>query len=1091
MRQNLKLNKCRMLLVSALMLFTIGVATAQPRHTVTGKVTDASGAPMVGVTVIEQGTTNGTTTGVDGSYSLTVKGEKGVLTFSSLGYTSQNVPVGEKAAIDVKLDEDAINMSEVVVTGYGRTVTKDKLTAAISKVSGDILERGVRSNPLQALAGTVTGVRVATTSGQPGAAPSIVIRGGAALDGTGKPLYVVDGVQKDDMNDINSNDIESIEILKDAAATALYGAKANAGVVLVTTKRGRAGKAEISFKANVGLNYLRKTNEFLAADDYLYYLRLAAYRSGNVAALSSAGPYGTGNLYEADGNKAQEGVYSTMFLTDDNAFLLKQGYKQMIDPITGKTIIYSEFTPSNVSVRDMALTQDYNISALGGNDRGRYYASLGYYDESGFPVISYYRRLSFTTNASYKITPRLESNSLFNFSRSDSRQVSDYIGGGEPNFFGIMFSAPPTMRRFNPDGAPIICSTNWENGNWDAAQSSFYRRNTNYRFTMNQVLKFNITDHISLKVNGMWYFNMYEKEKFNRTYLVRPGSTNSDRAASASYSRMLSQTYNAIAGYENSWNDHNLSVIVGYEFYDKFNFGLSAGGQGADSDDFISIGYIDKTLNKNISKISMNSTHLSERSMSVFGNASYDYKGKYLFSFSARYDGYSKLVNNKWGFFPGVSAAKHPQGEIHGGHAGLVVKSENPRRIRPERKCEHPGRTLRFAGQLWQDRQLRRRIRILINKLPYPDLRWEKTASVDFAVEASFLNRFRVSVGAYNKLTSDLLAEVPFPSSAGVGNQYTNNGCVRNRGLEFEFDAIVFQNKDWKVQVGGNATYMRSKIMRLPDNGNLNNRQGGQQVYNAAGDLVWVGGKQEGQEYGVAYAYRMVDIVRSEADLQKYAWYVDTTPSAGTIYGPGAWAMLTTTEQEDGQLLQPGDAIFYDVNGDNTIDQYDQVKMGNTIPRWVGGVNLSVVWKGLSLYARFDYATGYVAKNSRKQWYMALSQGTFNTLKESKDTWSEERPYAKYPILMYADTKFRNNYRMSNIFYDDSSYLCAREIALSYSLPEKWARVVRMKNLAVSITGQNLFYWTGSSLYNPEYGVNGNGGYAIPRMVLFGVKASF
>ena len=1081
-----------MLLVSALMLFTIGVAAAQPRHTVTGKVTDASGAPMVGVTVIEQGTTNGTTTGVDGSYSLTVKGEKGVLTFSSLGYTSQNIPVGGKATVDVKLDEDAINMSEVVVTGYGRTVTKDKLTAAISKVSGDILERGVRSNPLQALAGTVTGVRVATTSGQPGAAPSIVIRGGAALDGTGTPLYVIDGGQKEDMNDINSNDIESIEILKDAAATALYGAKANAGVVLVTTKRGRAGKAEISFKANVGLNYLRKTNEFLAADDYLYYLRLAAYRSGNVAALSAAGPYGTGNLYEADGNKAQEGVYSTMFLTDDNAFLLKKGYKQMIDPITGKTIIYSEFTPSDASVRDMALTQDYNISASGGNDRGRYYASLGYYDESGFPVISYYKRLSFTTNASYKITPWLESNSQFNFSRSDSRQVSDYIGGGESNFFGIMFSAPPTMRRFNPDGDPVVCSTNWENGNWDAAQSSFYRRNTNYRFTMNQGLKFNITDHISLKVNGMWYFNMYEKEKFNRTYIVKPGSPNSDHAASASYSRMLSQTYNAIAGYENSWNDHNLSVIVGYEFYDKFNFGLSAGGQGADSDDFISLGYIDKTLDKNISKISMNSTHLNERSMSVFGNASYDYKGKYLFSFSARYDGYSKLVNNKWGFFPGVSAAWNIHKEkFMEGTQGWLSSLKIRAGYGQNGNVNILAGPYDLQGNYGKTGSYDDEYGILINKLPYPDLRWEKTTSVDFAVEASFLNRFRVSVGAYNKLTSDLLAEVPFPSSAGVGNQYTNNGSVRNRGLEFEFDATVFQNKDWKVQVGGNATYMRSKIMRLPDNGNLNNRQGGQQVYNAAGDLIWVGGKQEGQEYGVAYAYRMVDVVRSEADLQKYAWYVDTTPSAGTIYGPGAWATLTAAEQEKGQLLQPGDAIFYDVNGDNTIDQYDQVKMGNTIPRWVGGVNLSVAWKGLSLYARFDYATGYVAKNSRKQYYMGLSQGTFNTLKESKDTWSEERPDAKYPILMYADTKFRNNYRMSNIFYDDSSYLCAREIALSYSLPEKWARVVRMKNLTVSVTGQNLFYWTGSSLYNPEYGVNGNGGYGIPRTVLFGVKATF
>ena len=1080
------------MMLALLALFSIAVAGAQSRFTVTGKVSDASGAPMAGVTIIEQGTTNGTTTNVDGTYSLTVKDSRSALIFSSLGYTSQTIAVGAKNEINVSMEEDAISMSEVVVTGYGRTVTKDKLTAAISKVSGEVLEKGVRANALTALAGTVTDVRVATTTGQPGAAPSIVIRGGAALDGTGSPLYVIDGVQKDDMNDINANDIESIEILKDAAATALYGARANAGVVLVTTKRGRVGRSEISFKANVGLNYLRKTNEFLEADDYLYYLRLASYRSGNIAALSAAGPFGTGNDLAADGNQSAAGVYSPMFLSDENAYLLKQGYKSMVDPITGKTIIYSEFTASDASVRDLALTQDYNISASGGNERGRYYTSLGYYDESGFPVISYYNRLSFVTNGSYKITPWLESTSSLNFSRSDSRQVSDYIGGGEANFFGIMFSAPPTMRRYNPDGDEIIPTTNWENGNWDAAQDSFYRRNTNYRFTMNQGLNFRLTDHITLKLNGMWYFNMYEKEKFNRTYLVNPGTFNSDHAASASYSRMLSQTYNAIAGYENSWNDHNLSVIVGYEFYDKYNFGLSAGGQGSDFEDFPSLGYIDKTENKNISKISMNSTHTRERSMSFFGNASYDWKGKYLFSFSARYDGYSKLVNNKWGFFPGVSAAwnLHKEKFMEGtsrwlsslklragyGQNGNVNILAGPYDLQG-----NYGKTGNYEDEYG----------ILINKLPYPDLLWEKTTSVDVAVEASFWNRLRVSVGAYNKLTSDLLAEVPFPSSAGVGNQYTNNGSVRNRGLEFEFESTLFQNKDWKVQFGGNATYMRSKIIQLPDNGNQNNRQGGQQVYNAAGDLVWVGGKQEGQEYGVAYAYRMVDIVRSDADLLNYAWYVDTTPASGTIYGPGVWATLTADEQAKGQLLQPGDAVFYDVNGDNKIDQYDQVKMGNTVPRWVGGMNLSVDWKGLSLYARFDFATGYVAQNSRKQYYMALSQGTFNTLKESKDTWSESNPNATYPILMYADTKFRNNYRMSNIFYDDSSYLCAREISLTYTLPEKWARIVRMKNLSVSVTGQNLFYWTGSSLYNPEYGVNGNGGYAIPRTVLFGVKATF
>lgn len=1085
------IGRTRLLLV-AVLLFSAVAAGAQSGVTVTGTVSDSDGNPLIGAAVMEQGTNNGAVTDIDGKYSIVVRGAGSVLVFNSLSYMTETMTVGDRNVINVALKDDALSLSESVVTGYGRTVSRDKLTAAISKVSGEVLENGVRSNALSALAGTVTGVRVATTSGQPGSSPSIVIRGGAALDGSGTPLYVIDGIQRDNMDDINANDIESIEILKDAAATALYGAKANAGVVLVTTKRGHVGKAEISFKANVGLNYLRKTNEFLSADDYLYYMRLAAHRSGNDALLTSSGPYGTGNDYYADGNAAVEGVYSPMFLSDENAFLLDQGYKAMTDPITGQTIIYNEFTPSEVSVRGMALTQDYNVSASGGNEKGKYYASLGYYDENGFPVVSGYDRISFVTNGSYKITDWLESVSSLNFSRSNSTQVSDYIGGGDANFFGIMFSAPPTMRQYNLDGDPIICTTNWENGNWDAAKDSFYRRNTNYKFSMAQGLNFTVTDHLSVKLNGMWYFNMKETERFNKTYITRPGTYNSDRKASASYSRMLSQTYNAIVNYENSWNDHNLSVTAGYEFYDKYNFGLSAAGQGSDTDDFISLGYIDKTEDNNISAISMNSTHVRERSMSVFGNASYDYMGKYLFSFSARYDGYSKLVNNKWGFFPGVSAAWN----IH--KENFMAPSRNwLTSLKLRAGYGQNGNVNILAGAYDLQGSYDKTglydgdYGILIDNLPYPDLRWEKTTSVDLAVEAVLWDRLSLSLGAYNKVTSDLLANVPFPSSAGVGNQYTNNGSVRNRGIEFEFDATLFRNRDWKIKLGGNATYMRSKILQLPDNGNENNRQGGSQVYDASGNLVWVGGYQEGQEYGTAYAYQMVNIVRSEEDLQNYGWYVDTTPTSGTIYGPAVWNTLTADEQARGQLLQPGDAIFYDVNGDNKIDQYDQVCMGNTIPRWVGGLNLSVDWKGLSLYARFDYAADYVAQNARKQYYMALSQGTFNTLKESKDTWSPENPDATYPILMYADTKNRNNYRMSNIFYDEQSYICAREIALSWSLPEKWVRAIKMQDLTLSVTGQNLFYITASSMYNPEYGVNSNGGYSIPRTVFFGVKATF
>ena len=360
------------------------------------------------------------------------------------------------------------------------------------------------------------------------------------------------------------------------------------------------------------------------------------------------------------------------------------------------------------------------------------------------------------------------------------------------------------------------------------------------------------------------------------------------------------------------------------------------------------------------------------------------------------------------------------------------------------------------------------------------------------AVEAVFWDRLSVSIGFYNKYTSDLLASVPFPSSSGVGNQYTNNGSVRNRGIEFEIDATIFKNKDWNIRIGGNATYMRSKIISLPYNGNENNRQGGSQVYNpVTGELMWVGGYQEGQEYGVAYGFQMMDIVRSDQDLQKYAWYKDVTPAKGAIYGPAIWETLTAEEQKNGQLLQPGDAIFYDVNGDQVIDQYDLVYMGNTVPRWIGGLNFSVDWKGLSLYAKFDYAADYVAVNSRKRWYMGLFQGTFNTIKESKDTWSVEHPDATYPILMYADNQNRNNYRLSNIFYENSSYLCARDMTLSYSLPQKWCKAIKMQNLTFSVTGQNLFYITPSTLYSPEYGADDEGGYGIPRTVLFGIKATF
>lgn len=293
--------------ILCLFLFFTFTLKAQNGRVISGNVQDETGLPLIGVSIIEKGTTNGSITDVEGNYRIKLSSDKSVLRFLYLGYEPQEIAVNNMAVIPVTMTISAKALNEIVVTGYGQTVSRDKLTAAISKVSSETLDKSVRSNAATALAGAVTGVRITQITGQPGTAPSIQIRGGASLNGTGTPLYIIDGVQKDDLSDLNSNDIESIEILKDAAATALYGARANNGVVLVTSKSGKRGKSEVTLKTNIGQNFLRQTNDFLNARDFLYWTRIGAQRSNMTQLLTNAGPFGTGNNINADGNVTSAG----------------------------------------------------------------------------------------------------------------------------------------------------------------------------------------------------------------------------------------------------------------------------------------------------------------------------------------------------------------------------------------------------------------------------------------------------------------------------------------------------------------------------------------------------------------------------------------------------------------------------------------------------------------------------------------------------------------------------------------------------------------------------------------------------------------
>ena len=1088
MRKN-KTLYCRNFLFAILMLLCTSIAYAQTGRSVSGIVKDATGEPLIGVSVLETGTTNGIITDLDGKFVLTLTKDKSSLQFSYIGYSAQTVPVGTRKEIIVVLKEDAIGLQEVIVTGYGKTVTKDKLTSAISKVSSDILERGVRSNALTALSGTVTGVRVSQTSGQPGSSPSIQVRAGASLNGSGTPLYIIDGVQKDDMSDINSADIESIEVLKDAAATALYGARANNGVVLVTTKTGRVGKTTVTLSANVGKNFVRDNYDFLNAADYLYWERLAAFRAGKTKDLMSGTNIGwaAGHDPSVDGNVNAKGVFSTTFLTDDNKYLLQQGWQSMKDPVSDNTLLFREFRLKDVNLQE-SWTQDYNVSMSGGNDKGKYYSSIGYYKEDGFPLKSGYKRLSFSLNGEYKLKSWLTASGFVNFSRGTT---NPNVLNNDANFFSVVMAAPPTFKGYNLDGSVIKVINNNQNANMAATADSYYRRNEAYKTTLGTSLKVDLMKGLSLKLNAMWYLWMNEKESFNKAFATAPNKENTLRAASANYARKLDQTYNALLNYNASFGKHNVSAVAGFEIIDKYSYGFAGSGQGATSDDFIGLQYTETGETRKIS-----TTHQRERIMSSFINASYDYESKYLLSFSGRYDGYSKLVDNRWGFFPGISAAWNVyREEFMEKHLDTFTNLKVRAGYGQNGNVNGIGGPYELQGDYGNTPNYNGTYGILINSLPYPSLRWEKTTSFDMAVEVGLWNRLNVSAGYFNKKTTDLIASVNLPSSSGVGSMRTNNGTVRSQGLEIEANYTLFDTKDFKWSVGANATFVKSKILKLPDNGAEQNRQNGFQVYSGNGDeLKWVGGYAEGESYGDIYGYQMMHVIRDEADLRNYANYVDKIPKKA-VYGPEAYAQLTEAQKKNAQQLAPGDAVWKDVNGDNVIDSYDRVKLGNQIPKWMGGFNTFVSWKGLSLSARFDYALGYKKWNSGLQYFMGLTSNHFNVPEEVKGTWTEENPDASLPMFICGDSNFKQNYTRSNasLFWEDASYLCAREVTLSYDLPVAWTKKALMEKVTVNLTGQNLFYITGTKVYTPEYGstTNDKGGYALPISVLMGVKVTF
>ena len=1116
----------------------ISAPVVQQSETATGTVVDAMG-PVIGASVVVKGTTNGVITDFDGNFSLSNVKKGDVIQISFVGYATQEI-VWDGKVMNVTLKEDAEMLEEVVITAYGGKQLRSKVTNSIAKVQEGTLTKGSFTNPAKALSGAVSGLQVSQTNGNPGSVPTIVLRGGTNLDGSGSPLVIVDGQVRGSLGDINPEDIESMEVMKDAGATAIYGARANNGVILITTKRGKEGFSEIRFKSKVGVNQFRNNYEYLNTRDYLYWIRTGVknaskavqvknsagnlvWKGWDAGDLGGAQPYGTGNVYfNADGTVADPNVVKNanwgVMKYDESKYagLLDKGWKVMDDPVyEGEQLIYYDgFRLSDTNVNDNALSQDYNISLTGGNDKGNYYMNLGYNDTEGNAPGNWYKRFSATLNADYKIRKWLTSNSSVQFTEAKWYDVYDRYqkaGWGSMDLqylFGRALSLPPTFRGMNENGE-YLYGVRWDLSDMPYTNyaGALQRDNKTRKLNLNQAFVIDIMEGLELKLSGTLFITDTTEDSFNKDIQYSFGSNNTERTRPSynSHDNYYEQTYNAVLNYNKQLTDkHYVSAMLGAEYYDQYRSGFDAFGYGAATDEFSDLNLTDKEGRE------IDSWHQRQRIMSYFGRLNYDYEGKYLVSVVARRDGYSKLLgDNRWGFFPGVSA---------GWVFGKEKFMEDYQKVISFAKLRASyGLNGNVSGIGAYDLQGAFGNRLyntvmgnLMTTLSNAGLRWEKSHTFEVGMDFGFLeNRYSLNLTYYNRRTKDKFASIDMPSHSGISSWKTNNGEIQNQGLEVDVNARLIDTKDWKLNVSANLAYNKNKIISLPNNGLPNNRQGTTIVNNPNWDpndpnsekYLYVGGYQEGQTPGDIYGFLAEGIYQSYDEIPDYLIdeSKDTWGNGNNyrkLYGPKAWEELSDAEKRNSNNypIQPGDVKWKDVNGDGKIDNYDKVKLGNSQPKFTGGINLNLSWKDLTLSTRMDYALGHTLTDWKTAWIMGGAQGTYNTIEQTKDSWTENNKGAKYPIYTVADQNGKRNYTRTNnsMFVYKGDYLAFREVTLSYKVPNKWISKAGLTSCELSMTAQNLGYLTAAkNMYSPEAGASTYGGYSIPRSIIFGLNVSF
>ena len=1015
--------------------------------TLKGVIVDETDTPLIGATVQVKGTSTGSITDFDGNY--TIKANKGaVITFSYIGYKTQEIKFTGQPTVNIKMVPDNQTLDEVVVVGYG-TMKRSDLTGSVASIAAKDVEGFKTSSVAGALGGQIAGVQITSTDGTPGAGFSINIRGVGTLTGDSSPLYIVDGFEVDDIDYLSNSDIESIEILKDASSSAIYGARAANGVVLISTKSGKIGKPIINYNGSASYRKISKKLDVLSPYEFVKL-------QGEVNSKYSDSYFKTGN--DDDGNPYR--------------------YQSLDDYIGVSGVNWQDetFNPT--------WSQDHSLSIMGGTEDTKYNASFSRYIENGIFKNSGFNKTTGKFRLDQKLSKSLSFNFTVNYALTNREGVGTSGDSGRFNMLAQILSARPTGGLKLTDEellASAIDPEMLESGESLAQVNPVKQTESvtnNKRAEMwsgNASATWQIIKGLTFKTSGTY------NTTNNRTDIFyKDGSKEAYRNGQKPYGRTqmgrdVRWTNSNNLTWKQKVKKHNYDIMLGHEVSFKSTEYLL--GEAMDfpfdnlGNDYLGLGATPSRVESSYSEKTL---------LSFFARGNYNYDNRYLFTATVRADGSTVFSNkNKWGFFPSFSAAWRVSEEAFMKDVEWVSNFKVRLGwgiVGNDRISNYLSMDLYEANKYGIGNNT---VNVLTPKqLKNANLKWEGASSVNLGVDLGFFdNRLNVTADFFIKDTKDLLLAQSLAHVTGFDSQMQNIGKIQNKGIELSLNSTNIQTRNFTWQTNFNISFIKNTLKGLASGvESMYARSGFDSNFTAYDYIATVG-----QSLGLIYGYEFDGIYQS-SDFY-------TTPDNQLILKEGI-----TNNARYGSV-KPGVVKYKDQDGDGIITTNDRTVIGNAMPKWYGGITNTFNYKGIDFSFMFQFNYGNDIYNATRLYATQSRSGRRNMLAEVADRWSPTNASNKVPS--------QDGYIVNDVysrFIEDGSFLRLKNITLGYTLPHKWTRKFHASKLRIYATGQNLFCISGYSGYDPEVNSASSnpmtpgldwGAYPKSRVFTFGIDLQF